>query len=140
MEQILLHIVNKELDGVFLDTVGDIDDLNWKEKDKREMREAYRDFLKRIKTNYKDLKIVQNWGLQTAKEYSCEYLDGIMWEGFTVDILEKDEWSRNRFKEIKDMKLDFYIVAPYEEKIDNIMFYKDIYLFVRNSEVYDELN
>lgn len=140
MEQIFFHIVNKELDGVFLDTVGDIDDLNWKEKDKREMREAYRDFLKRIKTNYKDLKIVQNWGFQTAKEYSYEYLDGIMWEGFTFDILEKDEWSKNRFKEINDMKLDFYIVAPYEEKIDNIIFNKDIYLFVRNSEVYDELD
>lgn len=139
-EQIHLHIVNKELDGVFLDTVGDIDDSNWNENDKNEMREKYTKFLKRIRKNYKDLEIVQNWGFYTAKNYSYELIDGLMWEGFSFDLLDKDEWSQNKYKEIEQMNLDFFIVAPSKQEEVKCLINNKTYIYVRDKDVYDDLN
>lgn len=139
-EQIHLHIVNKELDGVFLDTVGDIDDSNWNETDKNEMREKYTKFLKRIRKNYKDLEIVQNWGFYTAKNYSYELIDGLMWEGFSFDLLDKDEWSQNKYKEIEQMNLDFFIVAPSKQEEVKCLINNKTYIYVRDKDVYDDLN
>jgi len=138
-EQIQLHIVNKELDGVFFDTVGDIDDSNWNEIDKNEMREKYAKFLKRIRKNYKDLEIVQNWGFYTAKNYSYKLIDGLMWEGFSFDLLDQDEWSQNKYKEIEQMELNFFIVAPSKQERAKCLINNKTYIYVRDKDVYDEL-
>ncbi|WFD11127.1 glycoside hydrolase family 66 protein [Tepidibacter hydrothermalis] len=137
LEQLYLHIVDKNLDGVFLDTVGDIDDSNWRENDKKGMRENYEKFLLRIKNNYKDLEIVQNWGFETAKNYSAKHINGIMWEGFSFDLLKNDEWSQNRIKDIKDMDIDLYIVTPKKENINKNILNNKLYVHFRNSDIYD---
>jgi len=138
-EQIYLHIENKELDGVFFDTVGDIDDSNWKENDKTEMRKEYTKFLERIKKNYKDLEIVQNWGLYTAKNYSYKFIDGLLWEGFSFDLLEQDEWSKNKYKEIQEMNVAFYIVAPSKQKRTRRLINNKTYIYIRDKDIYDDL-
>lgn len=140
LEQIQLHVINKHLDGVFLDTVGDIDDLDWNEKHKMEMRKTYRKFLIKLKKNYKNLEIVQNWGFYTAQNFSHELIDGLMWEGFTFDLLEKDAWAKNKFREIQGMNVDFYVVAPIPQKIVRKLSNKKIYIYIRDGSIYEELN
>jgi hypothetical protein len=137
LEQLYLQIINKNLDGVFFDTVGDIDDSNWSQLDKKTMRENYEQFLSRIKNNYKNLEIVQNWGFETAKNYSQKYIDGIMWEGFSFDLLKNDQWSQNRIKEINAMNIDFYIVTPVKENINKNPLNSKLYVYFRNSDIYD---
>ncbi|SHG94449.1 putative glycoside hydrolase [Tepidibacter thalassicus] len=138
LEQIYLHVIDKKLDGIFFDTVGDIDDSNWIQKDKNEMREAYQTFLFRIKNNYKNLKIIQNWGFETAKK-CLDNLDGIMWEGFSFELLKKDQWTKNRFEEIKKTNLDFYVVSPVKEDINKNPIKSNLYIYVRKNDIYDTL-
>ncbi len=138
IEQIYLHVVDKNLDGVFIDTVGDIEEFSFLENEKVAMTNGYVDLLKDIKINYEDVSIIQNWGFNIAKEYSKDYIDGIMWEGFNLSLLKEDKWSKNRFEEIKEMNIDFYMVSPIKEPVDKVVFNKDVYRYYRNIDIYDE--
>lgn len=138
LEQIYLHIVIKELDGVLLDTVGDIDDLDWDIDDKISMRKEYTKFLRKINKNYKDLEIVQNWGFYTAKNYSYKLIDGLMWEGFSFELLDNDEWSRNRYEEIKNMDIDFYMVSPSKQEKTVDLGNNKTYIYIRDKDIYDD--
>ncbi len=138
LEQLYLNIVDKKMDGVLLDTVGDIDDLDWSDKDKKSMRKSYRSFLQRIRTNFEDTYIIQNWGFKTAKENSNDLIDGIMWEGFRFELLKTDEWSKDRFEEIKDMNIDFYFVTSKREEVRGEYLNKNIYRYIRDTDIYDD--
>jgi len=132
------EIVYKELDGVFFDTVGDIDDANWNEYDKLMMRRSYTEFLKNLKLSYKNLKIIQNWGIHTAYKHSSNYIDGIMWEGFSFELLNTDQWSKNRYSEINEMNIEFYIVSRQFEatmKLKN----KKTYVFIHSNDIYNDI-
>ena len=139
LEQVLLHGVDKGLDGIFIDTVGDIDEMDFSEIEKKKMIEGYLNLLKAINTNYPDMKIIQNWGINIAKEHSSSLIDGIMWEGFSYTLLDSDEWSQHRFAEIKAMGIDFYKVAYDNIKRTNLDFKNDIYHFNRETSIYDEI-
>ena len=134
-QEIENEILAKEFDGVFFDTVGDIDDSSWNEYDKLLMRRAYTDFLKKLKTNHKNLQVIQNWGLHTAHNHSSSFIDGIMWEGFSFDLLKSDQWSIDRYKEINEMNVDFYIVARRSEKIEQLK-NKSTYVFIHENDIY----
>ncbi|MGB3366633.1 MAG: putative glycoside hydrolase [Acidaminobacteraceae bacterium] len=130
------EIIYKELDGVFFDTVGDIDDSNWNEYDKLMMRRSYAEFLKKLKLTYKNIKIIQNWGIQTAYKHSSNYIDGIMWEGFSFELLNTDKWSKDRYKEINEMNIDFYIVSRQFEATMELK-NKKTYVFIHSNDIYN---
>lgn len=138
IEQVYLHITDKNLDGVFIDTVGDVEEFSFSENEKTAMINGYIELLKSMKTNYEEVSIIQNWGFNIAKEYSRDYIDGIMWEGFNFTLLIEDEWSKDRFKEIKEMNIDFYMVSPKKESNNTVHFNKNVYRYYRDIDIYDE--
>lgn len=85
-------VASYRLNGIFLDTVGDIEDyvpLPLQE----EMTTAYRTFLAVASGRHKELKWLQNRGFQQLD--SCAgLLDGFLWEGFEADTLASS-WSRH---------------------------------------------
>jgi len=132
------EIIHKDLDGVFFDTVGDIDDANWNEYDKLMMRRSYTEFLENLNSSYKELKIIQNWGIHTAYKHSSKFIDGLMWEGFSFELLNTDQWSMDRYREINEMNIDFYIVSRKVEATMELR-NKKTYVFIHGDDIYSDI-
>ena len=95
MQKIRTEIDGKQLDGIFFDTV---DDLDYYFQDdpvaKKMMRAGYKKMLDEINTIYPELLIIQNRGFETYKAVSREKVDGILWEGFDKEELKKSDWAQ----------------------------------------------
>ncbi|MEB2300177.1 endo alpha-1,4 polygalactosaminidase [Lysinibacillus xylanilyticus] len=106
LEEIQKQIVQRGLDGVFLDTVGNIESY-LPEKEQGVQNEAMLAFIKNIKQQYNDLSVAQNWGFQTLADYTAPYIDFVMWENFSYDVVEKDEWALNRMQQLVKIREKF---------------------------------
>ncbi|EXX84798.1 hypothetical protein BG53_01830 [Paenibacillus darwinianus] len=79
LEEICQQIVEKGLDGIFLDTVGDLEE-HVREPDRQAaMMHGYLTLLRRIKERHPQLGIIQNRGFTAAAE-GYPWLDGLLWE------------------------------------------------------------
>lgn len=115
-----VQVIDKGFDGIFLDTVGDIDDQHAGNEDVlTAQRQAYVKFLKSIRREYGSVPIVQNWGFGTLADVSAPYVDGIMWERFQYDVIQ-DEWSQDRIEELIELRqkygVDVFTVSYEQEK------------------------
>lgn len=100
------QVVDKKMDGVFLDTVGNID--NEFSNDKKELARQRKDlatFLTDVKKSY-NVPMIQNWGFDTLKTTTKGLVDGIMWEDFTLARIAKDQWSLDRINDLKKIQKD----------------------------------
>lgn len=86
------RIINKGMDGVFLDT---LDWLDYYKEDKivyEKLLDGYIDFLKKLKNKYPDLIIIQNRGFYCYERASYKFIDGILWENFSSPyVIENSE-------------------------------------------------
>ncbi|QST01833.1 endo alpha-1,4 polygalactosaminidase [Pontibacillus sp. ALD_SL1] len=98
------QVIDKGFDGIFLDTVGDIDDQHAQDKDVlTAQRKAYVELLKFVRREYGSIPIIQNWGFGTLADVSAPYVDGIMWERFEYEVVQ-DEWSQDRIEELIEIR------------------------------------
>ncbi|MFY9858402.1 MAG: endo alpha-1,4 polygalactosaminidase [Exiguobacterium chiriqhucha] len=94
IREIQKQVINKHLDGIFLDTVGDIDDVHLDyPKDLAEQLAGLEEFLQAIERTYPGVPVVQNWGIETLERTSAPYVEGFMWEGFNYTEITSDSWS-----------------------------------------------
>ncbi|MFY0518922.1 endo alpha-1,4 polygalactosaminidase [Lysinibacillus sp. UGB7] len=106
LEEIQKHIVDKGLDGVFLDTVGNIDSFLPPEEQVKQ-NQAMLTFIKKIKHCYDGLSVAQNWGFQTLANYTAPYIDFIMWENFSYDVVGEDDWSLEKIEQLVHLREKF---------------------------------
>lgn len=135
------QVVQKGLDGVFLDTVGDIDDYFYdKPADQANIRNGYVELLKAIKTNNPNLLLMQNWGFDTVKTASLPYIDAVLWEDFNSKIITKDAWSQNWIKYFQSQKntLKVFTVTP-NTASKTYSQSKGFVSMVNKNDVYDKL-
>ncbi|PFN28156.1 endo alpha-1,4 polygalactosaminidase [Bacillus cereus] len=109
------QIIGKGIDGVFLDTAGDIDDYFYDQPATQEkFRGAYVNLLKEIKSLDSNLFLIQNWGFETIKSISLNFIHGVLWEDFNKQVIAKDEWSQNWMRYFKQQsnKVVTFTVTP----------------------------
>ncbi|PLT32609.1 putative glycoside hydrolase [Bacillus sp. V5-8f] len=95
LSEIKAQIVQKQFDGVFLDTVDDLDHYwNTTPAERTKMREGYEALLKDIKKLYPNLVLVQNRGFETLQTNSLPYIDGFLWEDFNKTKLVNNDWGQ----------------------------------------------
>lgn len=98
------QIVQKGLTGVFLDTVGNSDDGIWPDLIADAQRDGTVSFITDLRSKHPHRPILQNWGLGALKDRTAPYIDGILWEDFTPEVSEVDEWSQNRMCELDALR------------------------------------
>ena len=104
IKEVQQEIAGKGFDGIFLDTVGNIDDQHTNyPSDLKEQREGLVQFLDKLKVKFGSLSLVQNWGFATLKTSTIDYMDGIMWESFEETKIKRDQWSQDRIKELQSL-------------------------------------
>jgi len=106
LAEIEKQVVNKELDGVFLDTVGNIDSY-LPESEQEEQNQAMQDFMKKIKKQFDGLSIAQNWGFDTLVNYTAPYVDFIMWEDYSYRVVGEDEWALFKMEQLKQVRDEY---------------------------------
>ncbi|MDQ1912470.1 endo alpha-1,4 polygalactosaminidase [Paenibacillus sp. GD4] len=94
LEEIQRSVIDHGLDGIFLDTVGDIDEYVKHAGVRQEMREAYRTLLQQITGRFGPIPMIQNRGFNSL-ELAAPYIEGILWEDWRADW-EQDAWTRSR--------------------------------------------
>ena len=105
LNEVTTQISAKGLDGIFLDTVGNIDNEHWNNQDiLKEQRNGLVSLLQRIQEKHPKLSMIQNWGFDTLKTATSPYVDGIMWENFNYSTVSNDQWSQNRIKDLKTLR------------------------------------
>ncbi len=108
VEEIEKQVVFNGLDGVFLDTVGNIDAyLPKAEQEKQNI--AMEQFMKEVKSQFKGLSIAQNWGFNTLTHFTAPYIDFVMWEDFSYDVVGEDQWALDKMEELKKLRSEFGI-------------------------------
>ncbi|MGF2711586.1 endo alpha-1,4 polygalactosaminidase [Bacillus cereus] len=109
------QIIGKGINGVFLDTAGDIDDYFYDQPATQgKFREAYVNLLKEIKSIDSNLLLIQNWGFETIKNTSLNFIHGVLWEDFNKQVIVKDEWSQSWMRYFKQQsnKIVTFTVTP----------------------------
>jgi len=105
LNEVTTQISAKGLDGIFLDTVGNIDNEHSSSQDiLEEQRNGLVSLLERIQEKHPNLSMIQNWGFDTLKTATSPYVDGIMWENFNYSTVSNDQWSQNRIKDLKTLR------------------------------------
>ncbi|WP_162144556.1 endo alpha-1,4 polygalactosaminidase [Ectobacillus panaciterrae] len=110
LNEIKNQVAGKNFDGVFLDTVGDIDDQYSNDPVMLEkQRDALVAFLKEIKHQYPNFLLIQNWGFNTLQKSTVPYVNGVMWENFHYDELSKDPWTWDSINNLKKLQQQYGI-------------------------------
>lgn len=98
--------------GVFLDTVGDIDDyLADHPQVQATQRQALREWLGRMQARFPDLNWMQNRGFATYIATTHEFVKRVLWEDFRAKAIREDEWSRNWLKRMQASDAKLYAVC-----------------------------
>ncbi|WP_157950848.1 putative glycoside hydrolase [Peribacillus acanthi] len=143
IDEIQVEIVDKGLDGVFFDTIGDIDDYFSKEPAaQKKLRDSYLQLLKSIKQTNPEKILVQNWGFETFKSDSYTFLDGLLWEDFRTRDLVKSDWGQkwiNYFKLVEKRKrVAIFTVTP-SKKDKQYSLNQGFTSFINKDDYYNEL-
>lgn len=96
LEEVERHVLQKNMDGLFLDTVGDLTEYMPAGHVREEMQAAYRDLLDEIVRRAPALKLLQNRGFDSLP-YVGAKLYGLLWEDWRGDLV-RDEWVRLRLE------------------------------------------
>lgn len=127
-QRLLLQKINNLFsagyDGLFLDTIGDIEDPMIPSTTKDELIIAAINFLKEIKGRYSDHILIQNNGLEKLCLYTASMLDGICWENPPVDRRDNKNWVKeinSRLQKLqKDLNTKVFILFEENMKIDAV--------------------
>lgn len=98
------QVSSKGMDGVFFDTVGNIDNEHLEQKTiYKKQLDGLKNFLKKSNSKYPNLLMVQNWGMETI-QHTHMYMDGFMWEGFDYNKVSTDEWAQIQISKLKKIQ------------------------------------
>jgi hypothetical protein len=97
------HLMIMGSDGIFLDTIGDIDGLP--EELRAEQLSAMVNLLYATKLLYPNHLFIQNNGLEYVIYQSAPFIDGLCWENPPLNNRDSTEWVeviKNRLMELKN--------------------------------------
>lgn len=102
LEEIDQQIFQKQLTGLFLDTVDDIDDQIQDSFLQSSIRTAYIQVLEQIRGRCSELTLIQNRGFFTL-EFAFPYVDGLLWEDWQGNW-KNNAWIKERVKLVSHMQ------------------------------------
>ncbi|MDF2606153.1 MAG: hypothetical protein K0S34_343 [Bacillales bacterium] len=110
----LLHEVKRQLvvletDGIFLDTIGDIENYGLPYNLRQQQLKGVVNFLYALKMLYPNHLFIQNNGLEEVCLHTAMYIDGICWENPPFNLNESEEWVKVITNRLLKLKLDFDI-------------------------------
>lgn len=97
-------LFNYGYDGVFMDTIGDVESVEMPLDVQNRMLNAAVLFVKDLRKTFPDCLIVQNSGLEKLMHQTAPYLDGICWENPPFESKASAAWIMAR----RDFLVDLF--------------------------------
>jgi polysaccharide biosynthesis protein PelA len=102
---ILIHhigslLYNYGYDGIFLDTIGDIEFPSIPAEYQNLLLNAAVNFIRNIRESFEDIVIIQNNGLQKLCTLTGTLIDGVCFENPPVDIKGSKQWVKSITREL----------------------------------------
>jgi endo-alpha-1,4-polygalactosaminidase (GH114 family) len=94
-------ILNQNYDGIFLDTIGDVESPVLPEYLKEKLFISAEQLIKEIRNLFKEIIIIQNNGMNELINYTCELIDGLCWENPSFCDDSCLEWTQNTLNKLK---------------------------------------
>lgn len=94
------QILGKGCDGIFLDTIGNVEDPELPRSLAAQLIPASALLIGRIRERFPDALLIQNWGLGFLYRLTVPYLNGLCWENFPLKWPE-DPWSLSKLGELE---------------------------------------
>lgn len=93
-------VLGKGCDGVFLDTLGDVEDPDLPRALAAQLIPASALLVRRLRERFPHALLIQNWGIDFLCRLTIPYLDGICWENFPLKW-PGDGWSLRKLGELE---------------------------------------
>jgi len=91
-------------DGIFLDTLGNIEDTQIPDNIMYAQILALCDFLKRIRKDFPDLLLIQNNGHAVLLNYTLQFIQGICWENPFASTRKEKKLTKAIAKRLESVK------------------------------------
>jgi polysaccharide biosynthesis protein PelA len=110
-------ITDGNYDGIFIDTLGDIEWDILSEEMRQDLLLATRALFNNIRSVFDDIIIIQNNGLHQVINYSLDLIDGICLENLSLDIRNKSAWDVKAINKLNHLinHQDIKILLLYED-------------------------
>jgi hypothetical protein len=112
------HVI--ESDGLFLDTIGDLELHSLPEQWRKQQIHALENILSVAKVLYPNHLFIQNNGLELVAPITAPYIDGICWENPPFTLEESQEWVKVKVDQLCKLKEQYQlrILLLFEETIE----------------------
>lgn len=111
LEKVSHHIEVLKVDGLFLDTIGDIEFSSIPSSVKHTQLKAFINFLHIFKMLYPTHLLIQNNGLETVCLETAPYIDGICWENPPLSSPADKEWTDQILQRLSLLKEEFQLTV-----------------------------
>lgn len=111
-------ILHHQYDGIFLDTISDIEYESIPIQTQYHLINAAVHLLENIRNVFEDIIIIQNNGLDKLISHTSKYIDGVCWENPPFNQHSNDQWidiTINNLRYISEME-DIKVLLLLEEK------------------------
>jgi len=102
LREIEMQIAGKGMDGVILDTVGDIDDYVQEPLLRTELIHGYLELLSSIRAAHPQLWLMQNGGFSFVS-LAAGRIQAFLWEDWRDELI-REEWVRERIELLKPLQ------------------------------------
>jgi len=101
-----IHLLGNDysFDGIFLDTLGNIEDTQIPDNIMYAQILALCDFLKRIRKDFPDLLLIQNNGHAVLLNYTIQFIQGICWENPLASTRGEKKLTKAIAKRLESMR------------------------------------
>lgn len=104
LKQVRNHFNQLDSDGIFMDTIGDIEMTGIPETVRQEQLTAIMNLLYALRMLYPNHLFIQNNGLNTVCLTTAPYIDGICWENPPLNLLESKLWVEVILERLNQLK------------------------------------
>lgn len=106
LEEMEQRMIGHEVDGIFLDTVGDLDMMSIPPALREQQLNALTNLLYIYRLKYPHHLLIQNNGLETVCHHTISYIDGILWENPPLALQESQAWVKRMLDQFDALQKD----------------------------------
>lgn len=114
LKKVKTDIVAKGFDGVFFDTVEDIEvEFMYDIKTYKEQAAAFENLLTSIQKAHPSLSFIQGSGVSLFEDQTYAYMDALLWENFDHAVLEQDKYTKLQAEDLskRQQKENFRVLV-----------------------------
>lgn len=106
---ILMHhignlIMNEGYDGVFMDTIGDVEYQGIPKILQTKLISGAINFIKTLKNTFNHCIIIQNNGLENLCDYTWHLIDGVCWENPPINYKYNKKWVKAIISKLEQLQ------------------------------------